>query len=124
MMNHHSILNRHQLRRVCLFRCGTRCGRSLGTSIFTPVLCLSGNTVAFAGISIMFVKARVRVRVHARAFSHVVGSYLFEALRFPMYLHTRVFVCVEDTAVVCVHSRVPGCLLRSPALFAPAASCL
>lgn len=102
MMNHHSIPNRHQLRRVCLFRCGTCCGWN---KHFHPLSLFTSNTVAFVRISMMCVRVFVcfclRVLLHA-----LQGLYLFQTCGC-----TRVFACVDMLACACHMSLSVYCVV-------------
>lgn len=113
MMNHHSILNRHQLRKVCLFCCGTSHG--------CPHLpLLPSNAVAFAGIS---TTRAVSPSLYLRVHTHQCGFHIFSWV-----CGFTFFVCtierVRYILYVRVHGRVTHCLLCTLALFVPGALCL
>ena len=91
-MNHHFIPNRHQLRRVCLFRCGTYCGCSLGTSVFTPVLFSQATLWHLQGlvqcVCVYVFCICACILVHCRL------CIFFQARKFTFYLHTLTRVCL------------------------------
>lgn len=123
-MNHHSIPNRHQLRKVCLFRSWTSHGCALGVHV-TPhhrLPPLTSNTVAFVGISTTCV---ARTCLYPRLFAHAVWG--LRVCPRPLVLHSYLHACACPRPCVWhvrVRGRVTQCLLCTLALFVPGASCL
>lgn len=91
---------------------------------FHPLSLFTSCTVAFAGISKMCV-CRVFVHLRPRLPACALwGSCLFQALDSHFVCTLRERACVRVCWHVRVHSHVTQCLLCSPALFVPVASCL
>lgn len=105
-MNHHFISNRRQLRRVCVFHCGTRSWTFAWNRRFHP---LSFN----------------KQRWHSQGLAKPECVLLPPCAPRRSYLSWRIHViyCVTHGHAH-THSRVTPCLLCSTALFVPAESCL
>lgn len=92
---------------------------------FHPLSLFTSDTVAFARISIMCVSMCVRVCICACLVAHCGVRICFRpADSHFICTFAQVCVCVWTCWHVRVHSHVTQCLLCSPALFVPVASCL